>query len=74
MNNEFERVTGAKKKTLAELVQATNNFAEGQKLGEGGFGAVYRGFLKDLTSEIAVKRISVALEPEAQRYNSHFAL
>ncbi|XWS54601.1 hypothetical protein CRYUN_Cryun10bG0102700 [Craigia yunnanensis] len=70
MNNEFERVTGAKKKTLAELVQATNNFAEGQKLGEGGFGAVYRGFLKDLTSEMAVKRKSTTSHQGIKEYAS----
>ena len=29
--------------TLKELVQATNNFNESNKLGEGGFGTVYWG-------------------------------
>lgn len=29
--------------TLKELLQATNNFNESNKLGEGGFGTVYWG-------------------------------
>ncbi|KAI3958861.1 hypothetical protein MKX01_023537 [Papaver californicum] len=36
---------------------ATNNFAEAHKLGEGGFGPVYKGTLLD-GQEIAVKRLA----------------
>ncbi|KAE8710291.1 Cysteine-rich receptor-like protein kinase 10 [Hibiscus syriacus] len=39
------------------LVAATNNFHHHQKLGEGGFGPVYRGKLND-GREIAVKKLS----------------
>uniref|UniRef100_A0A0E0QBL0 Protein kinase domain-containing protein n=1 Tax=Oryza rufipogon TaxID=4529 RepID=A0A0E0QBL0_ORYRU len=43
---------------LSTLRIATNNFAENNKLGEGGFGAVYKGFLPGGGQEIAVKRLS----------------
>ncbi|KDP20816.1 hypothetical protein JCGZ_21287 [Jatropha curcas] len=36
---------------------ATNNFSEENKLGQGGFGAVYKGTLSD-GQDIAVKRLS----------------
>ncbi|RZC86573.1 hypothetical protein C5167_029921 [Papaver somniferum] len=36
---------------------ATDNFSEDNKLGEGGFGSVYKGTLPD-SQEIAVKRLS----------------
>ncbi|GMY12670.1 G-type lectin S-receptor-like serine/threonine-protein kinase At1g11330 [Fagus crenata] len=39
------------------LAGATNNFHESNKLGQGGFGPVYRGKLLD-EQEIAVKRLS----------------
>ncbi|KAB5561592.1 hypothetical protein DKX38_006549 [Salix brachista] len=39
----------------AELVKATNNYAEDQKLGEGGFGSVHKGVLADNTL-VAVKK------------------
>ncbi|KAK4378531.1 hypothetical protein RND71_000393 [Anisodus tanguticus] len=47
MDDEFEKGTGPKKFSYGELARATNNFAEGQKLGEGGFGDVYKGLLKE---------------------------
>uniref|UniRef100_A0A3B6QB81 Cysteine-rich receptor-like protein kinase n=1 Tax=Triticum aestivum TaxID=4565 RepID=A0A3B6QB81_WHEAT len=43
---------------LSTLRAATNNFAESNKLGEGGFGAVYKGVLSEGGQEIAVKRLS----------------
>ncbi|KAM0894827.1 hypothetical protein ACQ4PT_024268 [Festuca glaucescens] len=42
---------------ISTLRAATQNFAECNKLGEGGFGAVYKGTLPD-GKEIAVKRLS----------------
>ncbi|XP_014661277.2 putative receptor-like protein kinase At4g00960 [Setaria italica] len=44
---------------LTTLRRATANFAEENKLGHGGFGAVYKGFLPD-GREIAVKRLDKA--------------
>ncbi|XVF79044.1 hypothetical protein PTKIN_Ptkin14bG0188100 [Pterospermum kingtungense] len=43
--------------TLWQIKAATNNFAAANKIGEGGFGPVYKGILADGT-EIAVKQLS----------------
>ncbi|XP_062109353.1 G-type lectin S-receptor-like serine/threonine-protein kinase At4g27290 isoform X1 [Humulus lupulus] len=43
---------------LHKISTATNNFSEENKLGQGGFGPVYRGVLEG-GQEIAVKRLSV---------------
>ncbi|KAF7008156.1 hypothetical protein CFC21_022994 [Triticum aestivum] len=42
---------------LPTLQEATENFSEENKLGEGGFGTVYKGTLPD-EQEVAVKRLS----------------
>ncbi|KAK1304628.1 Receptor-like serine/threonine-protein kinase SD1-8 [Acorus calamus] len=42
---------------LDTLEIATNNFSDANKIGEGGFGLVYKGNLED-DQEIAVKRLS----------------
>ncbi|KAI9110239.1 hypothetical protein K1719_018681 [Acacia pycnantha] len=39
------------------IVAATNNFSDSYKLGEGGFGPVYKGTLTD-GQEVAIKRLS----------------
>lgn len=41
--------------TLSELTKATNNFSPSLKIGQGGFGTVYKGKLKDGTI-VAIKR------------------
>ncbi|CAN6452117.1 unnamed protein product [Victoria cruziana] len=43
--------------SLGTMKTATNNFAEENKLGEGGFGPVYKGILPG-GEEIAVKRLA----------------
>ncbi|KAI8558017.1 hypothetical protein RHMOL_Rhmol04G0056100 [Rhododendron molle] len=43
--------------TLRQIKTATDNFDEANKIGEGGFGSVYKGLLSDGTV-IAVKQLS----------------
>ncbi|XP_054778336.1 G-type lectin S-receptor-like serine/threonine-protein kinase At1g11410 [Prosopis cineraria] len=42
---------------LSDIIAATDNFSETNKLGQGGFGSVYKGLLNDEMT-IAVKRLS----------------
>ncbi|XP_050378927.1 L-type lectin-domain containing receptor kinase IX.1-like [Argentina anserina] len=58
MDDEFDKGTGPRRFTYREISRATNSFAEGGKLGEGGFGGVFKGLLSESNTEVAVKRVS----------------
>ncbi|CAL4903526.1 unnamed protein product [Urochloa decumbens] len=58
---------------LSTLREATDNFSENNKLGEGGFGAVYKGVLSD-GQEIAVKRLSFGSRQGVQELKTELVL
>ena len=70
MDEDFEKGTGPRKFSFRELAVATSNFSDKEKLGEGGFGGVYRGFLKELNSYVAVKRVSRNSQQGMKEYAS----
>lgn len=70
MDDEFEKGTGPKRFTYRELSQATNNFSDEGKLGQGGFGGVYKGLLSDSKTEVAVKRVSRGSKQGKKEYVS----
>ncbi|KAM3705385.1 hypothetical protein ACJW31_03G075800 [Castanea mollissima] len=70
MDDEFEIGTGPRRFTYRELLNATNNFAERGKLGEGGFGGVYKGLLSESNVEVAVKRVSKGSKQGKKEYKS----
>ena len=57
LDEEFKKGTGPRRFLYNELAHATNDFNDKEKLGQGGFGGVYRGFLRDLDSIVAIKRV-----------------
>ncbi|KAK4261440.1 hypothetical protein QN277_004436 [Acacia crassicarpa] len=58
MNDDLERGAGPRRFSHRELAKATNNFSNDRKLGQGGFGAVYRGYFPHMDLTVAVKKIS----------------
>ncbi|XP_031483658.1 cysteine-rich receptor-like protein kinase 10 [Nymphaea colorata] len=58
---------------LASLKAATQDFAEENKLGEGGFGPVYKGMLPN-GEEIAVKRLSKSSAQGASEFKNEVQL
>nr|GMC85539.1 L-type lectin-domain containing receptor kinase IX.1-like [Ipomoea batatas] len=53
-----------------QLSRATTNFAETKKLGQGGFGSVYFGFLRELNLHVAIKRVSRTSNQGIKEYAS----
>ncbi|KAG9131741.1 hypothetical protein Leryth_009480 [Lithospermum erythrorhizon] len=49
----------AKSFTFSELMIATENFEEKNFLGQGGFGRVYKGHLKDTNEVVAIKQLDI---------------
>ncbi|KAL5540525.1 hypothetical protein UlMin_043512 [Ulmus minor] len=71
MDWEFESGIGVPRGfSYNKLVHATNNFAGSEKLGEGGFGGVYKGYLSDLNLTVAVKRVSKQSKQGRKEYVS----
>lgn len=58
--NLSERPSNLKVFTLLELKQITRNFSNSAKLGEGGFGCVFKGVIKN--SEDPARKIDVAIK------------
>ncbi|KAM0889377.1 hypothetical protein ACQ4PT_027736 [Festuca glaucescens] len=52
---------GPRRFRYSELAAATDNFAEERKIGRGGFGPVYRGYLTDQDRHVAIKVLSQEL-------------
>ncbi|XP_028800646.1 cysteine-rich receptor-like protein kinase 3 isoform X2 [Neltuma alba] len=52
------KLKGLVRYSYKDLKFATENFSEENKLGEGGFGAVYKGTLRD-GKEVAVKKLTL---------------
>nr|KYP36960.1 Lectin-domain containing receptor kinase A4.3 [Cajanus cajan] len=68
MDDEFQKGIGPKRFGYNELESATSKFAQSEKLGQGGFGGVYKGFLKDSNSYVAIKRISSESKQGVKEY------
>ncbi|XP_061336712.1 G-type lectin S-receptor-like serine/threonine-protein kinase At4g27290 [Gastrolobium bilobum] len=58
---------------LSIIAKATNNFSSRNKLGEGGFGPVYKGTLID-GQEVAVKRHSKKSDQGLEEFKNEVAL
>ncbi|CAK8561160.1 unnamed protein product [Lathyrus sativus] len=54
---------------LTLIQQSTDNFSESSKLGEGGFGPVYKGILPDGT-QIAAKRLSETSDQGSEEFKN----
>ncbi|CAI9272422.1 unnamed protein product [Lactuca saligna] len=68
MNEDLERGAGPKRFSYEDLVSATNNFSGDRKLGEGGFGCVYKGYLAREGMAVAVKKISQGSKQGKKEY------
>ncbi|KAK9285997.1 hypothetical protein L1049_025200 [Liquidambar formosana] len=58
---------------LGTIETATNNFSDDNKIGEGGFGSVYKGVLSE-GQQIAVKRLSRGSGQGAQEFKNEVVL
>uniref|UniRef100_A0ACD5XMG8 Uncharacterized protein n=1 Tax=Avena sativa TaxID=4498 RepID=A0ACD5XMG8_AVESA len=74
MEDVFEKGTGPKRFRYSELAIATDSFSDERKLGEGGFGSVYRGFLKESNLEVAIKRVSKGSKQGKKEYASEVTI
>ncbi|XP_056174074.1 L-type lectin-domain containing receptor kinase IX.1-like [Syzygium oleosum] len=70
LTEELANLGGTKKFSYEELRIATNYFASDQKLGEGGFGIVYKGHIGEDRTPVAVKKITSGARQGITEYKS----
>ncbi|KAL5205172.1 hypothetical protein ABZP36_033381 [Zizania latifolia] len=70
MEDDFDKGTGPKRFRYGELAIATDDFSDENKLGEGGFGSVYRGFLTEMNRHVAIKKVSKSSKQGRKEYES----
>lgn len=69
-DESFVKGTGPRPFLYRELATATSFFSDEAKLGEGGFGSVYKGYLKDMGLYVAIKRVSKSSRQGRKEYIS----
>jgi serine/threonine protein kinase len=74
MEDKFKNGAGPKRFSYNVLAACTGNFSDEQKLGEGGFGSVYRGFLAELNLHVAIKRVSKGSRQGRKEYASEVTI
>ncbi|CAN6294390.1 unnamed protein product [Urochloa humidicola] len=74
MDDVFKTGTGPRRFTYRQLSKATRRFSNDWKLGEGGFGSVYCGFLKNEGLHVAIKRFSKTSKQGRREYISEVSI
>ncbi|KAL3523549.1 hypothetical protein ACH5RR_016383 [Cinchona calisaya] len=54
--------------SLAEIKIATQNFSDAFVIGKGGFGKVYKGFIRSIAEDVAIKRLSLYSRQGAREF------
>lgn len=74
IHEELTKHAGPKVFQYDELLIATKNFAEEQKLGRGAFGWVYIGFLSNLKIHVAIKRLGKTYEQGIREFTAEVGI
>ncbi|GLT64507.1 hypothetical protein SLA2020_369950 [Shorea laevis] len=74
MNDEEKEDMELQMFVLEIITSATNNFSSKNKLGQGGFGPVYKGTLFEKKQDIAVKRLSRSSGQGLQEFKNEVML
>ncbi|CAN6351840.1 unnamed protein product, partial [Urochloa humidicola] len=70
LEDDFEKGAGPRRFRYRDLAIATRFFGDEEKLGEGGFGSVYHGYLEDHNLDVAIKRVSKTSKQGRKEYIS----
>lgn len=70
LNDELFQGNVPRRFKYSELAFATRDFNDKEKLSEGGFGSVYRGYLKGMNLHVAIKRVSKSSWQGKKEYES----